>query len=186
MIIKAHGGNEPASPSSFRTIDILKLSSSDLRDCYALEIGEFGMFDCADIVAALAGFLRGEPLRAAARLLDTIDFPKPCYIGWRETGDEFLDPFLTDGPTGRWSLFFSADGRASVVEQKAGQLLLTANDLLAPAATHKPGFKESVLTAVRRPRLPWKRLKRPSADGGAPPAGLDQQSSRASGGDLGA
>lgn len=174
MIIKNADAAEPAGPSSFHAVDVLKLSSAELLDRHGLRVSEFGMTDRADVIAALAGFLDGPPLRAAADLLDVLDLPSPCYLGWQEVNGVATHPFLSDGTAARWSAFFDDEGRATLVERSGDELQLTDCDKMAPVAGTVPGRAQDVLAAIRR-RIPWKGLaRRTTNEGQVPPGDIKQ------------
>jgi hypothetical protein len=70
-----------------------------------------------------------------ARLLAQRPHLLPCFVGHQHAPDGHVRPFLTDGPSGAWSLFFEDDGRLTLVEAGAAGLTLTPDEQLQPSAS---------------------------------------------------
>jgi hypothetical protein len=67
-----------------------------------------------------------------ARLIEARPSLLPCFIGYQETPAGKLLPLMTDGPEGRWSLFFAENGAMTLVEYQTGEWRIQPETELLP------------------------------------------------------
>jgi hypothetical protein len=124
----------------FGQVEVLQLTSCELRESFGISLAEYDVETPFELAAALTSW-RGEPTAAfvrkdrLVRLIGRRPDLLPCFVGYQEVPGVGYLPFMTDGPTGKWSLFFEEDGRMTLVEAQEGGLAATADaDLIGPAA----------------------------------------------------
>ena len=127
---------------TFGSIDVLQLTSPELRETFGIMLGELDAITPFELAAALDRF---DKRRTAARirkdrlvrLIEERKFLLPCFVGYQEVPGQGLLPFMTDGAPGKWSLFFEPDGRITLVEADGGRLQVTSDSSQdrEPAAT---------------------------------------------------
>ena len=136
-----------AAPSGVRgvfgRVEVLQLTSSEIRESFGISLAELDVVSPFELAAALTRW-RGQPTAAhlrkdrLMRLIDRREFLMPCFVGYQEVPGVGLLPFMTDGPPGKWSLFFEEDGRMSLVEAEEDRLRVTAETELLGPITAKP------------------------------------------------
>ncbi len=123
---------------TFGCIAVLRFTSTELREAFGITLAETDVETAFEAAAALArGAAPGSRLRndRLARLLAERPNLLPCFVGHQQAPDGHVRPFLTDGPSGTWSLFFEDDGRLSLVEAGTAGLTLTGEERLLPTAS---------------------------------------------------
>jgi hypothetical protein len=128
---------------TFGTIDVLKLTSAELLETYGISLSPTDLDTPFELAAGLAARadrrtdarLRNDKL---VRALARYPFLLPCFVGYQEAPGIGLLPFMTDGVPGRWSLFFEADGRMSLVECRGGTLAVAGHGELVDAERRLP------------------------------------------------
>ncbi|MDP9413058.1 MAG: hypothetical protein M3Q08_02985 [Pseudomonadota bacterium] len=123
---------------TFGKIDVLQLTSTELREGFGISLAELDVVTPFELAAALTSWA-GRPTAAQirknrlVRLIDGRKFLLPCFVGYQEVPGAGMLPFMSDGPPGKWSLFFEEDGRMTLVEAHDDHLAVTPdNDLVGP------------------------------------------------------
>ena len=135
---------------TFGKIEVLQFASTQLHQLFGIALADTDVDNAFALAAALARH-NDRPTKLKrrndrlARLVQQRAYLLPCFIGYQETPEEGLLPFMTDGPSGRWSLFFEGDGRMTLVEHDGSSLILTADDAL-----HGPPISPPVAPAPAR------------------------------------
>jgi hypothetical protein len=122
----------------FAAIDILALTSSQLRETFGIRMTDGDAETPFQLAEFLQGRGAGRPVAALrkdrlARLIDLRPELLPCFVGYQEVSGVGILPFMTDAVPSRWSLFFESDGRMTLVERGKGGFTLTLDRDLAPS-----------------------------------------------------
>lgn len=130
------------SGGEYGSINLLMFTSIELRQRFGLRIAESDVADEAELIQGLTasnGHPTGANIREAriARLLEARPKLLPCFIGYQETPAGTLLPLMTDGPDGRWSLFFDEKGAMTLIEFSEGQWRITPEAELLPEAPRR-------------------------------------------------
>jgi hypothetical protein len=151
----------PADPGAeFGTINLLMFSSVELRQRFGLNIAGTDARNAAELIQALAS-CEGQPTDVQiedvrlTRLLEARPNLLPCFVAYQETPTGKLLPLMTDGPEGRWSLFFATTGAMTLVELQGGQWrVFTEAELLPGVRTRSPitETKSFLLNGLRTAR----------------------------------
>ena len=172
----------PGVRGAFGRIDVLQLTSAELRESFGIRLAELDVETPFELVAALTRF-RGERTAAEirnnrlVRLIDRRPDLLPSFVGYQDVPGLGFLPFMSDGPPGKWSLFFEDDGRMTLVERPEGELVVTTEpELVTPARpAAEPVSASFLLSAVRRRMAPAaneeRRVIRIGADGRQPNRG---------------
>ena len=125
----------------FGKVEVLQLTSAELRESFGISLAELDVETPFELAAALTQW-RGQPTAAhirkdrLVRLIGRRPSLLPCFVGYQEVPGVGVLPFMSDGPTGKWSLFFEEDGRMTLVEAGENGLVAIADtDLIGPAST---------------------------------------------------
>jgi hypothetical protein len=134
--VPAPGGGE------FGTINVLALTSIELRQRFGLTLADTDVASAFELVRSLTKLETGPTnarIRKArlARLIDARPALLPCFIAYQETPKGSMLPLMTDGPEGRWSLFFEEDGAMTLAEFQGGHWRITPESELLPEAAQK-------------------------------------------------
>lgn len=115
----------------FGQIDVLRFTSSELRQRFGIEIAETDVLTAFELAHALCA--RGVTAKfrndRVARLVQQRDLV-PCFVAYQQLPCAGTLPFMTDGASGKWSLFFDTDGRMTLVERDGRQLHVTPQEEL--------------------------------------------------------
>ncbi len=123
---------------TFGKIDVLQLTSRELREGFAISLAELDVVTPFELAAALSSWA-ARPTAAQiqknrlVRLIDCRKYLLPCFVGYQEVPGIGMLPFMSDGPPGKWSLFFEADGRMTLVEAQDQGLAVTPDSELIGA-----------------------------------------------------
>jgi hypothetical protein len=124
----------------FGLVEVLQLTSFELRETFGISLAELDVETPFELAAALTHW-RGEPTAAhvrkdrLVRLIGRRPDLLPCFVGYQEVSGLGVLPFMSDGPTGKWSLFMEEDGRMTLVEARENGLVATPDtDLIGPSA----------------------------------------------------
>lgn len=149
----------PGVRGAFGRIDVLQLTSAELRETFGIRLAELDVETPFELVAALTRF-RGERTAAEirknrlVRLIDRRGDLLPSFVGYQDVPGVGLLPFMSDGPPGKWSLFFEQDGRMTLVERPEQQLIITTEpELVEPskaAAEPETAARSFLLGGIRR------------------------------------
>lgn len=130
---------------TFGKIDVLQLTSTELREGFGISLADVDVVTPFELAAALTSWA-GRPTAAQirknrlVRLIDRREYLLPCFLGYQEVPGTGMLPFMSDGPPGKWSLFFEADGRMTLVEAQDNRLAVTPDaDLIGPMAAVAAG-----------------------------------------------
>ncbi len=130
---------------TFGKVDVLQLTSTELREAFGIYLAELDVVTPFELAVALMSWA-GRPTAAQirknrlVRLIDRRKFLLPCFVGYQEVPGIGMLPFMSDGPTGMWSLFFEEDGRMTLVEAHENRLAVTPDtDLVGPVAVVAAG-----------------------------------------------
>ena len=125
-------------------VEVLQLTSSELRETFAVRLRETDCENPFELTAALAR-CEGEATAARirndrlVRVLNRRTDLLPCFVGYQDVPGVGLLPFMTDGVPGCWSLFFEEDGRMILAERRGECIeLIGESDLLEPVPA-EPG-----------------------------------------------
>jgi hypothetical protein len=117
----------------FGCINLLMFTSIELRQRFGFRLADSDVASVAELIPALADAITVEVFEARiVRLLEARPKLLPCFIGYQETPAGTVLPFMTDGPDGRWSLFFDQKGAMTLVEFSEGQWRVTPDAELLP------------------------------------------------------
>lgn len=146
---------------AFGRIDVLQLTSRELQDMYKIELRDLDVQTPFELAAALEGS-KGAPTAARVRKDRLVRLVLqrnllPCFVGYQEVRMQGLLPFMTDGPHGRWSLFFAANGEVVLVERAGEQLHVLIVDPAEVRSTGIGRVQNLVADSMKSARrlLPW-------------------------------
>ena len=117
---------------AFGKVEVLQLTSAELHEGFGIALAELDVATPFELAAAL-GSWRGRQTSAnirkdrLVRLIERRDL-LPCFVGYQDVPGVGILPFMSDGPSGRWSLFFEQDGRMTLVETGSDGALTTTAD----------------------------------------------------------
>ena len=120
----------------FGKIDLLKLTSAELRERFGITLSPADFLTTFEVVDALTSG-EGRPTDAVvrknriARLIQARPTLLPCFIAYQEMPDGALLPQMTDAHESKWSLFFDRAGRMTLAEYEDGWRI-TPDAELAP------------------------------------------------------
>jgi hypothetical protein len=137
--------------NGFIDVDVLNLTSVELRDGHSIRLAEFGLRDYIEVVAALTETAKTPFSRAdLTRLLDDLELSLPCFLGWQ--GWEALSsvPFLTDGSQSKWSLFFGPEAQVTLVQRENERLSITRVEPFSSTTPPVRALFRQRLAAVRK------------------------------------
>jgi hypothetical protein len=121
----------------FGCINLLMFTSIELRQRFGFRIADSDVASVPELIQAVGG-AKGAPSgvqvseERIAQLLEARPKLLPCFIGYQETPAGTVLPLMTDGPDGRWSLFFDQKGAMTLVEFSEGQWRITPDAELLP------------------------------------------------------
>ena len=124
---------------TFGRIDVLRFTSVELKALFGISLAEVDV----ENTFSLAEALRGPPGRRTvlkprnnrlARVMQQRPYLFPCFVAYQEVPGVRLLPFMSDGPSSGWSMFFEADGGMSLAEAAHGSLVITPHHALAGVA----------------------------------------------------
>ena len=156
----------------FARLDLLKLTSTKLDQQFGIRLADTdvgGAFELASALSRVDGKPTAAPIRKdrIARLIAARPTLLPCFIGYRQSEDGLL-PFMTDGPSGKWSLFFDAEGHATLVEHRGGEWTITPDvDRPASAAGSPAALAETGGLLLGRLRKAARMFGRSAKPGGS-------------------
>jgi hypothetical protein len=142
----------------FGQIDVLRFTSAELRQRFGIEIAETDVLTAFELAHALGG--RGITAKVrndrVARVVQQRELV-PCFVAYQQLPGAGNLPFMTDGPSGRWSLFFDTDGRMTLVERDGHQFHVTFQEELlhekpqpTPTASKAKGFLLAGLRSAKK------------------------------------
>jgi hypothetical protein len=159
----AHVGGE------FGCINLLIFSSIELRQRFGLRLADTDAASLAELVEALEQF-DGQPTGGridearVALLVEAKPNLLPCFIGYQETPTGKLLPLMTDGPAGRWSIFFAETGAMTLVEHKSGEWHFQTEADLLPGVRARSPFDDTKAFLLSGLRSARSRLVRSDED----------------------
>lgn len=133
----------------FASLDVLEFTSAELDEAFGIRLAQFDARTAFELAALLEGGETG--LRCAirkdllVRLIEARRDLLPCFVGFQHVGGGRSVAFMTDGPCGKWSLFFDEDGRMTLVERRGDRFDVVGDGELR------------LMAAERAPRQPARR-----------------------------
>lgn len=127
----------------FGRVDVLQFTSAELAEAFGIRLAPLDVMTPFELAAALEGpggassaiRIRKDLL---VRLIEQRRHLLPCFVGHQWVDGAGFLPFMTDGPSGKWSLFFEKDGRMALVERVGDRLVVTEPETVRPV-TAEPG-----------------------------------------------
>lgn len=119
----------------FARIDLLKLTSGELREQFGITLSPTDFFTTFELVPALKR-LSGAAVRCdrVAHVLARRPELLPCFAAYQQAPGGAVLPLMTDAHTSSWSLFFEKSGRMTLVEFQEGLWQITPESMLLPEA----------------------------------------------------
>jgi hypothetical protein len=165
---EARGGPEGID-GTFGRIDVLRFTSVELKALFGISLAEVDVENTFSLAEALRGpngrrtVLKPRNNRLA-RVMQQRPYLFPCFVAYQEVPGLGLLPFMSDGPSSGWSMFFEADGRMTLVDAAQGSLVVTADEALSRVAAEgnpDPRSRPFLLNPLKAAKKVFSAAKRP-------------------------
>jgi hypothetical protein len=150
-LVKQRFSAPPEIGGEFGCISLLMFTSIELRQRFGLNIGTMEVASAAELVQELGRTTEGAPEpgvpgvpeASILQLLETRPNLLPCFVARQETPTGKMLPLMSDGPEGRWSLFFGEKGALTLVEYSKGEWRVTGQEDLLPKSKRADPLAET-------------------------------------------